>query len=132
MTAACCEPEVLTAQARRMLARSARHRAGQGIRRAVAEVQRLRRTQHRGQNAVPAVHPGAARRHASARWWSSSPISFRDDRNVSDIVIGGDYTFLNERLAKHYGVPGVTGGEFREVQSVRSSSAAGCSAWGPS
>ena len=39
----------------------------------------------------------------------------RDDRNVGDII-GGDYTFLNERLAKFYGVPGITGGDFREVK----------------
>ncbi|WP_395746447.1 DUF1592 domain-containing protein [Prosthecobacter sp.] len=39
----------------------------------------------------------------------------RDDRNVGDII-GGDYSFLNERLAKFYGVPGVAGGEFREVK----------------
>ncbi|MFO1437624.1 MAG: DUF1592 domain-containing protein [Verrucomicrobiaceae bacterium] len=41
----------------------------------------------------------------------------RDDRSVSDII-GGDYTFLNERLAKHYGIPGVTGGDFREVKGI--------------
>jgi hypothetical protein len=39
----------------------------------------------------------------------------RDDRNVGDII-GGDYSFLNERLAKFYGIPGVTGNEFREVK----------------
>lgn len=39
----------------------------------------------------------------------------REDRSVADII-GGDYTFLNERLAKHYGIPDVTGGEFREVK----------------
>ena len=39
----------------------------------------------------------------------------RDDRSVTDIV-GGEYTFLNERLAKHYGVPDVSGAEFREVK----------------
>jgi hypothetical protein len=42
----------------------------------------------------------------------------RDDRSVSDII-GGDYTFLNERLAKHYGIPGVTGGDFREVKAAQ-------------
>ncbi len=42
----------------------------------------------------------------------------RDDRNVSDII-GGDYTFINERLAKHYGIPGVTGGDFREVKAAQ-------------
>lgn len=39
----------------------------------------------------------------------------RDDRSVGDII-GGEYSFLNERLAKFYGVPGVIGGEFREVK----------------
>ncbi len=39
----------------------------------------------------------------------------RDDRNVADII-GGDYSFLNERLAQFYGVPGITGGDFREVK----------------
>lgn len=39
----------------------------------------------------------------------------RDDRNVADII-GGDYSFLNERLAKFYNVPGITGGDFREVK----------------
>lgn len=40
---------------------------------------------------------------------------FRDDRSVGDII-GGDYTYLNERLAKFYGVPGIAGPEFREVK----------------
>ena len=38
----------------------------------------------------------------------------RDDRSVLDLL-DSDYTFLNERLAKHYGVPGVTGEEMRRV-----------------
>lgn len=41
-----------------------------------------------------------------------------EDRNVSDII-AGDYTFVNERLARHYGIPGVTGGEFREVKAAQ-------------
>lgn len=41
----------------------------------------------------------------------------REDRPVSDII-DGDYTFLNERLAKHYGIPGVTGDAFREVKGI--------------
>ena len=31
-------------------------------------------------------------------------------------LIDSDYAFLNERLAKHYGVPGVEGDEIRKVQ----------------
>lgn len=38
----------------------------------------------------------------------------REDRPVREIITA-DYTYLNERLAKFYGVPGVTGGEFRKV-----------------
>lgn len=38
----------------------------------------------------------------------------REDRSVLDLL-KADYTFLNERLAKHYGVPGVYGSHFRKV-----------------
>jgi hypothetical protein len=38
----------------------------------------------------------------------------RDDRSVLDLY-QADYTYLNERLARHYGIPGVTGEHFRRV-----------------
>jgi hypothetical protein len=38
----------------------------------------------------------------------------RDNRPISDFI-DGRYTFLNERLAKHYGVAGVEGPDFRRV-----------------
>src|SRR6185369_15922261 len=38
----------------------------------------------------------------------------RDDRSVLDLL-RADYTFLNERLAKHYGIPNVYGSRFRRV-----------------
>ena len=38
----------------------------------------------------------------------------RDDRSVVDLL-GADYTFVNERLAKHYGIPNVYGNHFRRV-----------------
>ena len=38
----------------------------------------------------------------------------RSDRKVTDFI-DGRYSFLNERLARHYGVPNVTGPEFRRV-----------------
>jgi hypothetical protein len=37
-----------------------------------------------------------------------------EDRSILDFI-DGKYTFLNERLAKHYGIPGVVGPEFRRV-----------------
>jgi hypothetical protein len=39
---------------------------------------------------------------------------FRKDLPARDIV-SSDFTFLNERLAQHYGVPGVTGANMRRV-----------------
>ncbi len=38
----------------------------------------------------------------------------REDRSVLDFI-DGPYSFLNERLARHYGIPGVQGSEFRKV-----------------
>jgi hypothetical protein len=38
-----------------------------------------------------------------------------EDRSVVDLMTA-DYTFLNERVAKHYGVQGVYGNHFRRVQ----------------
>ncbi len=38
----------------------------------------------------------------------------REDRSVLDLI-DSDYTFANEKLAKHYGIPGVKGTEMRRV-----------------
>jgi hypothetical protein len=39
----------------------------------------------------------------------------KEDHPVSDLL-STDYTFLNERLAEHYGVKGIYGNEFRRVK----------------
>ena len=38
----------------------------------------------------------------------------REDRSVLDLMTA-DYTFVNERLARHYGIPGIYGSQFRRV-----------------
>jgi len=38
----------------------------------------------------------------------------REDRNILDLLTA-DYTFVNERLARHYGIPNVYGSRFRRV-----------------
>jgi hypothetical protein len=38
----------------------------------------------------------------------------REDRSVLDLL-RADYSFMNERLARHYGIPGVAGPHFRRV-----------------
>ena len=44
--------------------------------------------------------------------WFESQV--REDRSVLD-VLTSDYTFVNERLARHYGIPDVHGNHFRRV-----------------
>ena len=39
----------------------------------------------------------------------------RENRPITDFL-NASYTFLNERLAAHYGIPGVSGAEFRRVE----------------
>jgi hypothetical protein len=38
----------------------------------------------------------------------------QDDRSILDLLTA-DYTFVNERLAKHYGIPDVYGSQFRRI-----------------
>ncbi|PWU07365.1 MAG: hypothetical protein C5B51_10110, partial [Terriglobia bacterium] len=38
----------------------------------------------------------------------------REDRSLHELL-NADYTFVNERLARHYGIPGVSGSRFRRV-----------------
>jgi mono/diheme cytochrome c family protein len=40
--------------------------------------------------------------------------TLREDRSVLELL-DADYTFLNEKLARHYGIPGVYGSRFRRV-----------------
>jgi hypothetical protein len=49
---------------------------------------------------------------------------FQNDRSVLNIL-DANYTFLNEALARHYGIPGVTGPEWRRVDGVKKYSRGG-------
>ena len=40
--------------------------------------------------------------------------TIREDRSVVNLL-DADYTFVNERLARHYGIPGIYGSRFRRV-----------------
>ena len=106
------EPAVLEAQARRMLA-DERSRAL--VTSFASQWLYLRN--------VPAVVPdedrfpdvGEGLRQAMRRETELFVESvFREDRNVLDLLTA-DYTFVNERLARHYGMPGVYGSHFRRV-----------------
>ncbi|HMV85043.1 MAG TPA: DUF1592 domain-containing protein [Blastocatellia bacterium] len=47
----------------------------------------------------------------------------RENRSVLDLL-DADYTFLNQRLAEHYGVPGIYGSQFRRVALTEKTRAA--------
>src|SRR5262245_62309039 len=40
--------------------------------------------------------------------------TLREDRSVSELL-SANYTFVNERLARHYGIPGIYGSRFRRI-----------------
>jgi len=54
---------------------------------------------------------------------------FRNGRPARDLL-DADYTFLNERLAAHYGIPGVQGPQWRRVDGVKKQGRGGVLALG--
>ena len=57
----------------------------------------------------------------------SSTRIVREDRQLVELL-DADYTFVDERLARHYGIPNVRGSHFRRVTLDPTVRAAGCSA----
>ena len=51
---------------------------------------------------------------SGARPSCSSSSTLRDDRSVVELL-SANYTFVNDRLARFYGIPGVAGNRFRRV-----------------
>ena len=54
---------------------------------------------------------GEALKHETELFFNSI---VREDRNILDLITA-DYTFVNERVAKHYGLPNVNGSDFQRV-----------------
>ena len=107
------DPRVLEAQVRRMLADE---RAGTLVTSFAAQWLHLRRmrTVAPDVNAFPAFDENL--RDALIRETELFVASqLRDDRSVVELLTA-DYTFVNERLARHYGIPGVYGSRFRQVK----------------
>ena len=48
--------------------------------------------------------------------------TIREDRSVAELL-NATYTFVNERLARHYGIPGIYGSRFRRVDAAEPRSA---------
>ena len=106
------DPETLRAQVRRMLADPRSEALASDF---AAQWLHLRNLDE--VKAEPSVHPDfdqdllEAFRQETARFIAST---IDEDRSVLDLL-GADYTYVNERLARHYGIPGVYGSRFRRV-----------------
>jgi hypothetical protein len=108
------EPDVLVAQARRML-RDARATAlAQNF---ATQWLRIRDLQERA-TPDPARFAGVDQELLAAM--EAETVLFfdavlREERPIHDLL-DADFTFVNERLASHYGLPGVRGAEMRRVR----------------
>ncbi len=110
------DPEVLAGQAGRML-KQARIRA---LALEFAAQWLGFREFDRNQGKNERLFPSFARRRAdmyeeSVRFFEEL---FRRDGSVIDIL-DADYTYLNQELADHYGIPEVAGNEWRRVQGIK-------------
>jgi len=105
-------PEVITAQARRMLT-DPRSRAlvdnfaGQWLQ--LRDISRLQPDRDKFPSFDDELR--AAMRRETELFFENM---IREDRNVLEFL-NADFTFVNERLAKHYGIEDITGAEFQRV-----------------
>ena len=103
------DPEVLEAEARRMLADA---RSGALVENFASQWLLLRQLD----TATPASNDfdGNLRRAFRLETEMLFESILREDRSILDLV-DADYTFIDERLARHYGIPNVRGSRFRRV-----------------
>ena len=107
------KPSVLASASRAPARRPARRGARDELRGGLA---RRRRSRGRAARhaAVPRVHRSAARAISRRRCALFLTSVLLEERNVQELLTA-DYTFVNERLARHYGIDGVVGPQFRRV-----------------
>jgi cytochrome c5 len=107
------EPAVLQAQVRRMLADS---RSSALVKNFAGQWLFLRNIERIAPDSVSFPYFDENLRHALQRETELLIESqVKEDRGVGELLTT-DYTFLNERLAEHYGIKGIYGAEFRRVK----------------
>ena len=111
--ASCSKPEVLEQQVRRMLADPRSRSAGDQLRRPVAAPAQPGVDHARTCGCSPTSTTTCGRRSGRRRSCSSRASCARTA--ACSTCSKSDHTFLNERLARHYGIPHVYGSRFRRV-----------------
>lgn len=106
------DPGVLEGQVRRMLADTRSEALGPRFAAQWLRLQDLEKV-HPDRLMYPDFHQqlADAMRRETELFFNSL---VRDDKSVLELLTA-DYTFVNERLARHYGMPNVTGNHFRRV-----------------
>lgn len=106
------KPEVLSAQVRRMLKSPKAHALVENFAGQWLELRRLESvTPDREKFPQFDDYLRISMQHETEMFFENL---IRQDGNVLDLL-DGKYTFLNEKLAEFYGIPGVTGADFRKV-----------------
>ncbi len=110
------EPEVLTAQTRRMLADAKTRRLATEFANHWLHVDEFEHLDEKSERHFPAFAGlRGAMAEETTRFFTDL---FQHNGSVLDIL-NANYTFLNEPLAKFYGIPDVTGTEWRRVDGVK-------------
>jgi hypothetical protein len=110
------EPEVLKSQARRMLAAPASRRLAEEFGTQWLHVHGFATLDEKNAKLFPTFADLRADMEEETVLFLDD--FFRHDRSILSLV-DADHTFLNERLAKHYCIEGVTGDAWRRVEGVR-------------
>ena len=116
------EPDVLAAQVRRMLADPRARALATEFACQWLEIHDFDQHDEKSEQVFPefAALRGAMYEEA-VRFFTDL---FQRDGSVLE-VLDADHTFLNEALARHYGIPGVTGPEWRRVDGVKAQARGG-------
>jgi hypothetical protein len=110
------DPDVLAAQARRMLKDARVRRLATEFACAWLHIYDFDALDEKSDRHFPTFSGLRGAMYEEAiRYFSDA---FQNDESVL-ALIDSDHTFLNEALARHYGIPGVTGPEWRRVDGVR-------------
>lgn len=116
------DPEVLAAQMRRMLPDAKTRRLGTEFGCHWLQIDGFEKLDEKSDRHFPTfANLRAAMAEESTLFLTDL---FRHNGSVLN-VLDADYTFLNEPLAQHYGIPGVTGPEWRRVDGVKKFSRGG-------
>lgn len=110
------DPDVLVSQVRRMLAALASRRLAEEFGTQWLHVHGFSRLDEKNGDLFPTFAGLRADMEEETILFLDD--FFRNDRSILSLL-DADHTFLNEPLARHYGIEGVAGPEWRRVEGVR-------------